>query len=68
MPVMGTEPALPSRRGSCQCPALGATVEEDFVSAIVENASRRSFNKGFISGASEAQYVRIIGEQTGMNC
>src|SRR6266851_5533223 len=67
VPVMRTEPALPSCRRSCQSPAFGATIKENFASALVENASRRSFNEGFISCVSETQYVRIIGEGTGKN-
>jgi hypothetical protein len=65
VPVMRTEPALPSCRRSCQSPAFGATIKENFASALVENASGRSFNEGFISFASETHYVRIIGEGTG---
>jgi hypothetical protein len=54
-------------RRARQSTAFGATIEENFVSAIVQNTSRRSFNKGFISCASE-MHVRVIGEETGMNC
>jgi hypothetical protein len=68
VPVMRTEAALPSCRRPRQSPAFGATIEDNFVSAIVQNASRRSFNKGFIPCVSEMQYVRIIGEETGMDC
>jgi hypothetical protein len=67
VPVMRTEPTLSSHRRSRQSTAFGAAIEENFASAIVDNASRRSFNKGLISRASETQYVCVIGEATGIS-
>jgi len=68
VPVMRTEAALSCCRSARQSIAFGATIEENFVSAIVQKTSRRSFNKGFISSASEMQHVRVIGQEPGMNC
>ena len=68
VPVMRAEAALTSCRRSRQSPAFGATIEENFVSVVIENTSRCSFNKGFISCAREVQHLSVIGEETGMNC
>jgi hypothetical protein len=65
---MRTEAALPCCRRSRQSIAFGATIEDNLVSAIVENSSRCPFNKGFISCVSKMLCIRIIGEETGMNC
>jgi hypothetical protein len=64
-PFMRAVATLPCGRCTRQPSAFWTTIEEDQVSALVENTGRRSFYEAFESSFSETQHIRIIGHMVG---